>query len=107
MNKQQLKDLGYKVFAYVAIYIIINLYMKSDDAFDFENWYYIGNVGATSIVYLIIFLGSDSVGYRLKDDNELKTKLEKMTISKKAMIAHGVVIAISLVISILIGGIFN
>ena len=70
-------------------------------------WYYIGNIGATSIVYLIIYLGSDSVSYRLKEDNQLRDKLAKFTISKKAIIAHGVVILITLVIAILIGGVFN
>lgn len=107
MNKKQLLDLGYKVFAYIVIYICINLYMKSDDAFDFENWYYIGNIGATSIIYLIVFLGSDSVSYRLKNDNQLKAKLAKLTITKTVIIAHGVIILISVTAAMLIGGIFN
>lgn len=107
MNKKQLKDIGYKVFAYIIIYICINLYMKSDSAFDFENWYYIGNIAATSIVYLIIVLGSDSVSYRLKEDNQLKEKLDKLTISKVAIIGHGLAILFTIIIAASIGGIFK
>lgn len=107
MDKKQLKDIGYKVFAYIIIYICINLYMKSDAAFEFENWYYIGNIGSASIVYLIIMLGSDSVSYRLKEDNQLKGKLDKLTITKTGLIGHGIVIVLSVVVAALMGGIFN
>jgi len=102
MTRKQLIDIGYKVFVYVSIYLLINLYMKTDNAFDFANWYYIGNIGLASMAYLIIFLGKESIRYRLKDENSFKTKLEKMTISKNAIIIHGIIIIISVAVAILL-----
>ncbi len=102
MDRKKLKEISYKVFAYIIIYLCINLYMSSSTAFDFQNWYYIGNIAAASIVYLIIYLGSDSVGYRLNNDNKLKERLDRMTITKNGIIAHGVIIVVFVTIAILL-----
>jgi len=66
--------------------------MINSDAFLFESWYYIGNVASASIVYLIIFLGKESVNYRLSDSHKWKPRLNQMTISKQGIIFHAIVI---------------
>lgn len=103
MKQSNFKDLLYKCFAYVAIYIIINLYMKMSNAFVFESWYYVGNIASASIGYLIVFLGKESVNHRLSDTNKWKSKLSQMTISKSAIIFHGIIIVVFVGIAIAIG----
>ncbi len=98
MNKEAIKQYGYKAMQYIAIYIVITMYMQSK--FEFENWHYVGNIGAASIVYLIIYLGSDSVSYRLKEDSKWKERMEKLKISKGETIFHVVLAVLSLAVAL-------
>ena len=104
MDKVNWKDIGYKVMVYVILYVCINLYMQSRPMYEFETWYYIGNIASTSILYLIVFLGKESVRHRLNDENQMKSRLSKLGIDKKEVIFHGIVIIIFVTISLFLEG---
>jgi len=104
MKTNQIKDIIMKTLVYILLYGAVTLYMMKSQADTFANWYYIGMIALTSAFYLIIFLGSDSVSYRLKADSPWKERLDKLTISKVGIIVHGVIIVISILITMMIDG---
>lgn len=102
MEKLNWKDIAYKIMIYVVLYICINLYMQSRPMYEFENWYYIGNIASASILYLIVFLGKESVSIRMSDENEWKSRLSKLSIEKREVIFHGIVITVFVTIALLL-----